>query len=252
MASQITGLAVGLGPFAHEREAEVCRHVTGDRAHGLDTVTATPETFDRGSWERRWTRALREHADVVARRPPNAYLLDVAAALRPGLALDAGCGHGAETLWLATHGWRVTAVDFAATALDHARASAEAVGGDVAARVDWRQADLATWTPPPGRYDFVTCLYVHLAGTVEGTVRRLAAGVAPGGTLLLVGHRPTDPATGAATPAAGQVQISVDTAVAALEPGDWEIVVAEDRRRAAADTGVDAVVHARRLVSRPS
>jgi SAM-dependent methyltransferase len=241
MASEPTDL----GPFAHDREAEACRRAMGGRAHGLDTVGVPTEVFDRDSWERRWAQVLREHADVVAKRPPNAHLLAVAGGLRPGLALDAGCGHGAETLWLAAHGWRVTAVDFAATALDHARSRAEAIGTDVAERVDWVQGDLATWTPPPGRYDLVSCLYVHMAGTVEQTVRRLAAGVAPGGTLLLVGHRPTDPTTGNATAAAGQVQISVDTAVAALDPSEWEILVAEDRPRAVANTGVDAVVHAR-------
>ena len=79
----------------------------------------------------------------------------------------------------------------------------------------------------------------------------MAAGVAPGGTLFLVGHRPIDPATGAATAAADQVQVSVDTAVAALDPGRWELIVAEDRRRAVAGTGVDAVICARRLSSRP-
>lgn len=77
--------------------------------------------------------------------------------------------------------------------------------------------------------------------------RRWWTGVAPGGTLLLLGHRPVDPATEAATPAEGQVQISVDEAVAALDPAGWEFVVAEDRTRAAAGTGVDAVIRARRL-----
>ena len=75
-------------------------------------------------------------------------------------------------------------------------------------------------------------------------VRRLGTGVAPGGALFLVGHRPVDPATGAPTPAAGQVQVSVDTAVDALDPREWEILVAEDRPRPAVGTGVDAVVHA--------
>ena len=41
------------------------------------------DPFDREAWERRWSQALREHGDAVAQRPPNAYLLDVVAALDP-------------------------------------------------------------------------------------------------------------------------------------------------------------------------
>jgi 2-polyprenyl-3-methyl-5-hydroxy-6-metoxy-1,4-benzoquinol methylase len=203
-------------------------------------------TFDRGFWEARWAEVLREHADRVAHRPPNAHLSTAAGDLRPGVALDAGCGHGSDTLWLAARGWQVTAVDFSTTALAHGRSTAEAVGADVAERIDWVEGDLATWTPQPGHYDLVACLYVHVAGSVEEMVRRMAGGVAPDGTLVLVGHRPIDPATGAATAAAGQVQVSVDAAVAALDPDRWELIVAEDRPRAVAGTGVDAVICARR------
>ena len=103
--------------------------------------------FDRSFWEGRWSQALREHGDRVAQRPPNAHLTAEAMNLRPGRALDAGCGHGSDTLWLAARGWQVTAVDFSATALAHARSTAEAVGADVAERIDWVEADLATWTP---------------------------------------------------------------------------------------------------------
>jgi 2-polyprenyl-3-methyl-5-hydroxy-6-metoxy-1,4-benzoquinol methylase len=204
------------------------------------------DRFDKDAWERRWSQALGDHAHVVAQRPPNAHLLAEAADLRPGRALDAGAGHGAESLWLARRGWRVTAVDFATTALDHARSTAEGLGADVAERIAWVEADLGTWAPPTGHYDLVACLYVHVAGSVPEMVRRLAAGVAPGGTLVLVGHRPVDPATGAPTRAAAQVQVSVDAAVGALEPGDWDVLVAEDRPREATGTGVDAVIRATR------
>ena len=207
---------------------------------------ATP-SYDQDFWEQLWSRTLRERAGDVARRPPNAHLTAEVGGLRPGLALDAGCGHGSDTLWLAAHGWQVTAVDFSAAALAHARSTAEAAGADVPGRVDWVEADLATWTPQPGHYDLVACLYVHVPGSVQEMVRRMGAAVAPGGTLLLVGHRPVDPATGAVTPAAGQVQVSVELAVAALDPHRWEIDAAEDRRRSAASTGVDAVIRARRL-----
>jgi len=208
-------------------------------------VTAS---FDRDFWERRWSQALREHGDAVSKRPPSAHLTAAVENLAPGVALDAGCGHGSDTIWLAARGWEVTAVDFSATALAHARSTAEAIGADVAERIDWVEGDLATWTPRAGHHDLVTCLYVHVAGSVAELVERMAAGVAPGGTLLMVGHRPIDPATGAATPAAGQVQVSVDEAVAALDSAGWEFVVAEDRPRAAAGSGVDAVVCARRRV----
>jgi len=51
---------------------------------------------------------------------------------------------------------------------------------------------------------------------------------------------------GAATAAAGQVQVSVVAAVAGLGCGHWELIVAEDRPRAVVGTGVDAVIRARR------
>jgi SAM-dependent methyltransferase len=207
----------------------------------------TTPSYDRDFWEHLWSRTLRERADDVARRPPNAHLIAEATGLPPGLALDAGCGHGSDTLWLAAHGWQVTAVDFSTAALAHARSAAKAAGADIAGRVDWVEADLASWTPQTRYYDLVACLYVHVAGSVQEMVQRMGRGVALGGALLLVGHRPFDPDTGAATPAAGQVQVSVETAIAALDRQQWEIDVAEDRLRATVGTGVDAVIRARRL-----
>jgi hypothetical protein len=62
----------------------------------------------------------------------------------------------------------------------------------------------------------------------------------------MVGHRPIDPATGAATAAAGQAQVSVDAALAVLGSDQWVQVVAEDRPRPRAGTGVDVVIRATR------
>src|ERR1700716_3107003 len=84
---------------------------------------ATP-SYDRDFWEQLWSRTLRERAGDVVRRPPNAHLTAEARGLRPGLALDAGCGHGSDTLWLAAHGWQVTAGDFSTAPPAHARARA--------------------------------------------------------------------------------------------------------------------------------
>src|SRR3954454_11982650 len=120
--------------------------------------------YDRDSWEERWQRALREHGDRVTQRPPNAWLTAELADLGPGRALDAGCGHGSDTLWLAARGWQVTAVDFAASALAHGRTTAAAMG--IAERVEWIEADLGAWVPPGGRFELVACLYVHEAAAM--------------------------------------------------------------------------------------
>jgi 2-polyprenyl-3-methyl-5-hydroxy-6-metoxy-1,4-benzoquinol methylase len=202
---------------------------------------------DRAHWEGLWEKTLREHPDKVAQRPPNAHLVAEVAALPPGRALDAGCGHGAETLWLAARGWQVTAVDFSLAALGHARSTAEALGPSLAGRITWVEGDLGAWTPPQGHFDLVVCLYVHVPGSVDEMVRRMASGVAPGGALLLVGHRPIDPATGKPTAAASQVQVSVESATLALDPGAWKLVVAEERPRAVAGSGVDAVIFGKRI-----
>ena len=140
----------------------------------------------------------------------------------------------------------MTAVDFAANALAHGRSAAAELGDDIARRIDWVEADLAAWIPARDAFDLVACLYVHVAGSVEELIERLAAAVAPGGTLLLVGHRPVDPATGAKTAAAGQVQVSVEAARSALDPARWTLGTAEERPRATAGSGVDAVIRADR------
>jgi 2-polyprenyl-3-methyl-5-hydroxy-6-metoxy-1,4-benzoquinol methylase len=206
----------------------------------------TKPKFDQDFWEQLWSRTLREHADKVASRPPNAHLMAELAKLPSGRALDAGCGHGADTLWLAAHGWQVRAVDFSAAALAHGRSMAAAAGPDIAQRIDWVEGDISTWALEPAYYDLVACLYVHMSSSVENQVQRMAGGVAPGGTLFLVGHRPIDPNTGAPTAAANQVQVSVEAAVAALDSTIWELIVAEERPRPIAGTGVDAVIRARR------
>jgi SAM-dependent methyltransferase len=216
-----------------------------DRDAPADRDGSAP-SFDREFWDERWSGVLRERPEQVAQRPPNAYVTATVEGLAPGRALDAGCGHGSEALWLAARGWDVTAVDFSATVLAHSRSTAAALGPEIARRIDWVEGDVGTWTPEAARYDLVVSLYVHVAGSVEEMVSRLATGVAPGGTLLLVGHLPIDPTTGAASPAAGQVQVTVDAARAALDPRGWELSVAEDRPRAAAGSGFDALICARR------
>ena len=82
------------------------------------------QAFDRDYWESHW-RLANGHApgrEIV----PNPYLAREISSLAPGTALDAGCGEGAEAIWLATEGWQVTAADISPEVLS--RASERAVG----------------------------------------------------------------------------------------------------------------------------
>lgn len=118
---------------------------------------------------------------------PNGVLVTEVTAMLPGRALDVGCGEGADARWLADRGWQVTAVDIAPTALQRATAD------DLHGRVTWLQADLTVAPPPAAAFDLVSAQYFPLPKRPDHTaLRGLLDAVAPGGTLLFVGHDPAD------------------------------------------------------------
>ncbi|WP_104162279.1 bifunctional 2-polyprenyl-6-hydroxyphenol methylase/3-demethylubiquinol 3-O-methyltransferase UbiG [Cryobacterium sp. N22] len=142
-------------------------------------------SFEKDYWERHWEQAHDPASDVSGQSSPNPHLEREIAGLEPGTALDAGCGTGADAIWLADHGWRVTAADISAAALE--AATERATEASVAERVTWLEADLTTWLPA-GRFDLVTTSYAHPAIPQLAFYERIADWVAPGGTLLIVGH----------------------------------------------------------------
>lgn len=135
------------------------------------------DDFDAEYWSAHWRNAGPSSAP-----PANPHLADIAA-LPPGRALDAGCGEGAEAIWLAARGWAVTAVDISADAL--ARAARRSA--DAGVEIEWAQADLSVWRPAV-TYDLLTTFYAHPTIPQLEFYARLADWVAPGGTLLVVGH----------------------------------------------------------------
>jgi SAM-dependent methyltransferase len=182
---------------------------------------------------------------------PNRQLVAEAASLPPGRALDVGSGEGADALWLADRGWRVTAVDVSPVALARAAARAAEHGDAVAGRVDWEHADVRMWSPQLAAYDLVSAHFLHPAPDVRPQlVRRLAAAVAPGGVLLYVGHDPSD----LGVVPRGHPELLADVAEIAqlLDRDVWDVEVAEARPGPGTDpdgravTLHDAVVRARR------
>jgi SAM-dependent methyltransferase len=137
-------------------------------------------TSEQSAWEERYSGP-----DLVWGAGPNRFLTAEAAELPPGRAIDLGTGEGRNAIWLAERGWQVTAVDFSAAGLDRAARLA----GQRAVSVDWVQADLLDYQPASGGYDLVLIAYIHLpAAGLARLFRAAAAAVAPGGTLLVIGH----------------------------------------------------------------
>ena len=78
---------------------------------------------------------------------PNPQLVAEAAGLAPGRALAAGCGEGADAIWLAERGWAVTAVDISTVALARAATRAAEVSAGVAQHITWLHAVSTTGRP---------------------------------------------------------------------------------------------------------
>lgn len=189
--------------------------------------------FDKDYWESHWQQA---GGDSRARDiAPNPYLAREIISLVPGTALDAGCGEGAEAIWLATAGWQVTAVDISSEAF--LRASERATTSGIAPElVQWIETDLNVWEPGK-QFDLVTTHYAHPATSQLAFYERISAWVVPGGTLLIVGHKHA--AAGAARghradlqghahSPPDEVSITAASITARLDAKEWAIVTADE------------------------
>jgi SAM-dependent methyltransferase len=116
---------------------------------------------------------------------PNPTLVAGVSGLRPGTALELASGSGTNAVWLASRGWRTTAVDWSPVGLANGKAKADAAG----VSVEWLERDLFSWQPPARSFDLVVIVYLHLPAAERGPLyAAAAAAVAPGGRLLIVGH----------------------------------------------------------------
>lgn len=127
-----------------------------------------------------WNDAYKEDPDQVVVED---HILDrELEGLRPGRALDLGCGAGPYALKLAEWGWSVVGVDWAENSIELASRSAKARGLDATFLV----GDITDWEPP-SRFDLVISTYAMPGGELsrEALATALAA-LAPGGSLIVV------------------------------------------------------------------
>lgn len=197
--------------------------------------------FEPPAWNERYSGE-----DQVWSGRPNPQVVALATALTPGTALDVGCGEGGDVIWLAAQGWTVTGADFSAAGL--ARAAEHAAEAGVADRVDWWQVDARAFTTGGRSFDLVTSHYLHAPdGGMVDVTRRLAAAVAPGGHLLVVGHAPSETFEHLASHR--HSMFLAEELLPGL-PDDFGLVVAEQRPRMLTRDGVEVAAEDATLIAR--
>ena len=192
--------------------------MTESHQHG-DNSTKTTEHF--------WEDFYQEREQVWS-GSPNVLLVREIDSVPAGSVLDLGCAEGADAIWLAERGWRVTAVDVSTTAL--ARAKAHAARKALTGAIDWQQHNLDE-SFPAGQFDLVTAQFLHSpvaqADQRARILRRAADAVAAGGLLLIVGHAgwPTwllTPPIEAHFPSTAEVLADLN-----LDPTQWHVELEE-------------------------
>ncbi|HUZ55251.1 MAG TPA: class I SAM-dependent methyltransferase [Streptosporangiaceae bacterium] len=210
-----------------------------EHAHGTEPV------FDESFWDERY-----RSASQVWSGQPNPQLVAEVAGRPPGRALDVGCGEGADALWLARCGWDVVAADISGVAVRRGEQHARDADPVVGARIEWRQADLLARPPEPGSFGLVSVQFMHLPPEPRTQLfTALAAAVRAGGTLLVVGHHPSDLASGVPRPPMPEL-FYTSAEIAGLLDSSWTVEVSEARpRTASTPDGVEVAIHDAVLVA---
>jgi SAM-dependent methyltransferase len=203
-------------------------------------LTALSKNFDAAitrSWNGRYAEKSAMWSGKV-----NPVLEAVAEGLAPGRALDVGCGEGADALHLAQLGWDTLGVEASSVALWRAHEEATSRSATTPLRVDWRVANIAEpWHWREGEYDLVSLQFIHTDPASRAHIWAEALNaVAPGGTLVIVGHDEADAAKGVRRPPA-ELCFDVDQ-LRALVPKDWSAVFSEVRERIQVVDGEEKIV----------
>lgn len=229
------------GVFAAGRITDPSQQVLPAAAHGSrvggavamslaeeDIRNAARPSGPVADWDHRYS------GDRLWSGNPNGSLVVEVGDLATGRALDVGAGEGGDAIWLAEQGWKMTASDISARALDR-------IGAEAARRglpVTCQQADANAREPfAPGGFDLVCAAYASIPRTPDlRGVHNVLDAVTHGGTLVILSHdieamrdpahqhRPFDP----------DAYLDIDDFVAVLGAmPDWTIEVNDKRPRPA-------------------
>ncbi|WP_213933653.1 class I SAM-dependent methyltransferase [Rhodococcus sp. B50] len=197
--------------------------------------------MDAQDWDEKYAAS-----ELIWGAPPNPVVVEYAASLPHGRALDLGCGEGRHSLWLATRGWEVVGVDFSEVALDKARRIAAQAPSRSRDRLRYVRGDV-TADSFEGEYDLILSVYLHFPPPQRrALLERAINSLKPEGILIFLGHDAINPEEGVGGPQDKEILYTPTDLVDEIA-GRLEITIAERRyRETDAGTAIDALVVARK------
>lgn len=143
------------------------------RPMGARVVGRPPQDDPRARWDARYAEGGGPRKET-----PHPWLVQHIWRVPRGLALEVACGMGRDSIFLASHGFRVHAVDISAVAIQEAQRRARSAG--VADRVQFVVADLTRFAFPRDTYDLVIG-FSYWEPLIRGALRDA---VRPGGFII--------------------------------------------------------------------
>ncbi|MDE3057794.1 MAG: methyltransferase domain-containing protein [Bacteroidota bacterium] len=123
-------------------------------------------------------RELRWHREEA---PP---MLEKAVQTGSGAALDIGCGTGVQAVFMARHGYSVTALDFVPKALEFAKKRAGVTG----VKINFQEADVTVWNTDQ-QFDLILdsgCLHSLPQNVLPAYKANILKWLKPNGNYLLL------------------------------------------------------------------
>jgi len=167
-------------------------------------------------WNKRYARA-----GYLFGTEPAQFLTRQRAHLIPGArALAVADGEGRNSVFMASMGMRVTAMDASGVALEKARSLAAAHQ----VSVDYHEADVFSWDWAQEAYDLVAGIFIQFMGPQQRdqVFEAMKHTLKPGGTVLLHGYTPRQLEFGTGGP--GQRENLYTKEILSQAFGDFEIL----------------------------
>lgn len=147
-------------------------------------MVMTTNMFGAPMWDQRYSAT-----EYVFGTDPAAFLVRHADLLVPGSeTLVVADGEGRNSVYLASQGLKVTAMDVSEVGVRKARQLAS----DRGVMVDFQVADVLDWDWKPDAYDVVVAVFIQFLNPQQRSTvfHGMQRTLRPGGRLLLHGYRP--------------------------------------------------------------